>query len=119
MELAIRDSDKTIPPPNIFSSSHGSIDDFLVLFERYCVSIYGEDRLSWLQVLPSYLEGEARNIVLAFGLDRNIDYAMVNNPLRPKGHICPALFECDFECLFLIYVNILHVFHRDKTFKYP
>ena len=41
------------------------------------------------------------------------------NPLRPKGHICPALFECNFQRLFLIYVNILHVFHRDKTFKYP
>ena len=41
------------------------------------------------------------------------------NPLRPRGHICPALFECNFQCLFLIYVNILHVFHRDKTFKYP
>ena len=45
--------------------------------------------------------------------------AMNLNPLRPKGHICPALFECNFQCLFLIYVNMLHVFHRDKTFKYP
>ena len=89
LELVITDSNKTIPPPNIFSGSRGSIDDFLYLFERYCVSIYGEDQLSWLQVLPSYLEGEARNIVLAFGLDRNIDYAMVKErllwELKPSG----------------------------------
>ena len=89
LEWAFRNSNKTIPPPNIFSGSHGSLNDFLYLFERYCVSIYGEDQLSWLQVLPSYLEGEARNIVLAFGLDRNIDYAMVKErllwELKPPG----------------------------------
>ena len=83
LELAIRESHSThVPLPYVFNGSQGYIEDFIFLFERYCLSEYGEDQLSWLQVLPSFLEGEPRDIVVAFGLDSNISYSMVKERLK-------------------------------------
>ena len=83
LELAIREShSRHVPPPYVFNGSQGYIEDFIFLFERYCLSEYGEDQLSWLQVLPLFLEGEPRDIVVAFGLDSNISYNMVKERLK-------------------------------------
>ena len=66
-----------VPLPEVFSNDrYGSIENFLVMFERYCISEYGDNQLSWLQALPSFLDGEPRQIVMAFGLDANIGYQM-------------------------------------------
>ena len=52
---------KKVPPPEIYNCNiYGSIEDFLFIFEKFCLSVYGDDELSWLQVLPSFLIGEWR-----------------------------------------------------------
>ena len=82
LECGINKLNVKVPPPEVFSSvRYGSIEGFLVIFERYCSSVYGDDQLSWLQVLPSYLDGEPKKIVMAFGLDSNINYKMVRDRL--------------------------------------
>ena len=45
LEVAIRSlHHRVVPPPNIFNGSQGcSIDYFFFLFERHCLSVYGED----------------------------------------------------------------------------
>ena len=73
---------KKVPPPVVFSSDiYGTIENFLSIFERFCLSVYGDNQHSWLQVLPSFLDGEPKQIVLAFGLDVNINYKMVRDRL--------------------------------------
>ena len=66
-----------VPPPVVFVGGKGpvSITAFFFAFERYCLAKYQKDEVSWLQVLPSFLEGEARSIVQAFGCE--VAYAAV------------------------------------------
>ena len=68
VELLERQSVR-IPEPVLYTGSKGSINitDFFVAFERFCVDRYSKDYVSWLQVLPSYIKGEAHAIVQAFG----------------------------------------------------
>ena len=40
---------------------------FFVAFEHVSTRDYGVDLLLWMQVLPQYMEGEAREMVNAFG----------------------------------------------------
>lgn len=70
-----------IPPPTAFAGMGGSsgINSFFRIFEKYCNAVYKKDPKSWLQVLPSFLEGEARSIVRAFGVDA--DYHIVKQRL--------------------------------------
>ena len=70
-----------IPPPVVFTGPKGqiNINAFFVSFERYCLAKYQKDNLSWLQVLPTFLEGEARAIVQAFGYEA--EYAVVKQRL--------------------------------------
>ena len=73
---------KKVPPPEVYNCNiYGSIEDFLFIFEKFCLSVYGDDELSWLQVLPSFLIGEPKQIVLSFGLGRNVDYRRVRDRL--------------------------------------
>ena len=45
-----------VPPPEVFSNDrYESIEDFLVMFVRYCRSEYGDNQLSWLAPGPSIL----------------------------------------------------------------
>ena len=82
LEVAIKGLHSRIVPPNNFNGSEGSsIEYFFFLFERHCLSVYGEDQLSWLQVLPSFLEGKLRDMVVAFGLGRDINYNLVEERL--------------------------------------
>ena len=48
-------------------------------FKRYCLAIYKKDLVSWLQLLPSFLEWEARAIAQAFGY--KIEYCVVKQKL--------------------------------------
>ena len=63
-----------VPPPMPYKGV-GSINDFFENFERYAHSLYENDARSYLQILPSFLEGETKNIALSFGT--NADYATV------------------------------------------
>ena len=58
-----------IPEPIIFTGIKGSIGiiDFFTAFERFCLDRYATDLISWQQVLPTYVQGEALAIVQAFG----------------------------------------------------
>ena len=60
-----------IPEPIVYTGVKGSIGikDFFTKFERYCDDRYRKDLVSWLQILPNYLKGEAELIVAAFGYD--------------------------------------------------
>ena len=58
-----------IPPPVKFAGDRGaiSVGAFFVAFERFSTREYGVDPISWMQVLPQYMEWEAREMVNAFG----------------------------------------------------
>ena len=73
-----------IPPPMVFAGSKSSVSitAFFFAFERYCLAQYKKDEVSWLQVLPSFLEGEARSIVQAFGY--GVEYSVVKQRLTEE-----------------------------------
>ena len=58
-----------VPLPTIFAGIDGQIDiaSFFVVFQRNFLVSYKKDPLSWVQVLPSFLEGETRAVAQAFG----------------------------------------------------
>ena len=62
-----------MPPPVVFNGI-GNIVDFFNAFENYGGSMYRNNEAAYLQILPSFLEDEARNIVLSFGTGNNINY---------------------------------------------
>ena len=67
-----------IPPPKPYGeNNYYSIEDFLYFFERFCAATYGNDRISWLQVLPEFLRGESKCIVESFGLCKQTSYETV------------------------------------------
>jgi len=55
---------RTPPPPLCGDTSQ--LVRFFDLFERYVLACYGNDKVIWLQVLPTYYKGEVRLIVDAF-----------------------------------------------------
>ena len=69
-----------VPPPIPFKGS-GSIEDFFVSFEKHAYSLYNGDDASYLQTLPTHLEGEPRNIALAFGTGVGVTYKSVKEKL--------------------------------------
>ena len=69
-----------VPPPVAYNGTT-NINNFFADFERYCTSIYGNANQSWLQILPSFLEGEAKSIVQAFGNGTHITYRLVKEKL--------------------------------------
>ena len=71
------------PPPAIFKGI-GSIDDFFRNFEAYCETLYRDQYNSYLQVLPTFLEGEAKEIVRAFGTGANVAYNDVKDKLKTE-----------------------------------
>ena len=81
---AVRSTIKPIlvPPPIIFNgSNYHSIEDFLFFYERFCLATYGDDHISWLQMLPDFLSGESKCIVDAFGRAKDILYETVKSRL--------------------------------------
>ena len=57
------------PIPAIFNgnSDAHNVDFFFNQFEAYATSLYGNDTSVYLQILPNFLEGEPREIALAYG----------------------------------------------------
>ena len=55
-----------VPPPNLCDNP-GSLEKFFETFERYALATYGDDKISWLQILPSFLKGEPLQICNALG----------------------------------------------------
>ena len=120
IKVAMSELNIRVPPPEVFSSDrYGTIENFVCIFERYCLSVYGDRQLSWLQVLPSFLSGEPKQIVLAFGLDANISYKTVIDrlvwELTPTGlqdqfykSFCDATKSCSesYAC-YAIHLEVL------------
>ena len=72
----------TVPPPKPYDeNSYHSIEDFIYFFERFCVATYGNDSISWLQVLPEFLRGESKCIVESFGRCKQTSYETVKHRL--------------------------------------
>ena len=72
-----------VPPPAIYSGTT-SITTFFTQFEAYCKSIYGEEHASWLQILPTFMDGESRSMVQAFGSGGNITYEVVKERVQAE-----------------------------------
>ena len=67
-----------VPPPEVFrGTNYHTVEDFFQFFEHFALSVYGDHKLSWLQILPAYLEGEPKNIVKSFGIGSSLDYTAV------------------------------------------
>ena len=66
---AIRQASLKVPPPSPYRSSEllGDLKGFFVDFEKYAAHLYGSDERAYLQLLPDFLEGEACDIMKAFG----------------------------------------------------
>ena len=65
-----------VPPPTPYQG-YGDIAAFFRSFENYCLHIYGNSAEAYLSVLPSFLEGEARQIALSYGTGNGIQYETV------------------------------------------
>ena len=71
LEFISRKQPKVPAPPMFKGQQEGAcIDSFFTKFEKFCKSLYREDQDTWVQVLPEYLEGDAKSLALAFGLWR-------------------------------------------------
>ena len=71
---------KKIPPPAIFSGV-GKIEDFFIEFDRYANNMYPDDEQLYLAVLPSFLEGESKQMKVAFGNRKGVTYRKVKDRL--------------------------------------
>ena len=67
-----------VPPPIPYKGV-GDVREFFRNFERYAESLYDQDEQSYLLVLPSFLEGESKNIVTAFGTGGTTTYDIVKD----------------------------------------
>ena len=67
-----------VPPPVPYNG-FGSAQSFFTAFEKYAKSIYDNDEQSYLQVLPTFLEGEPKAIVLSFGTTPDVEYRVVRD----------------------------------------
>ena len=78
-----------VPPPMKFDGhNYHSIEDFFYFFERFCSVKYGNDEVSWLQILPDFLCGESKCIVDSFGRSKEVVYQTVKPQL---------IKECNFR----------------------
>ena len=89
---AIRSMGKPkVPPPKICDSSNYEVVDFFFFFERFATAVYGQDKVSWLQVLPEFLAGNLREIVDSFGINRYYTYDHVKEILIKHSKVTSSL----------------------------
>ena len=65
-----RANDKVaVPSPPVFDNSKASytIDDLFILFEPYAKAVYGPKSRSWVLALQAFLEGDAKEALIAMG----------------------------------------------------
>ena len=62
-----------VPPPTPYKGI-GSVSDFFAAFDRYACAQYKVDYQSYLQILPNFLEGEAKAIALSYGSGSAVRY---------------------------------------------
>ena len=91
-----------MPAPVPYKGFDGTIhiDLFFEIFERYCLSAYKETPEAWLQILPNYLEGDAKAVTLAYGL--TTPYTTVKEKLQEKFRSRSRLDEDDIHEIFLV-----------------
>ena len=80
VEAMARLSARQLPPPLPYKGV-GNINDFFTTFERHAESLYGNDPISYLQTLHQFLEGEPREIAVAFGSGAGVTYEAVKERL--------------------------------------
>ena len=79
----------SVPSPKIFDgTNYHTIEDFFYFYERFCLVTYGNDRVSWLQILPDFLDGKYKCIVDSFGRCKEVTYDTVKLRL---------IKECNFR----------------------
>ena len=89
-----------VPPPMIFNgNNYHSIEDFFYFFERFCLVKYGNDEVSWLQVLPEFLTGECKCIVDSFGRSKEVVYQTVKQRILKECHF--GSLRCDYYSRFV------------------
>ena len=89
-----------VPSPVIFDgNSYHSIEDFFYFFERFCSVTYGDDEVSWLQVLPDFLTGEYKCIVDSFGRSKEGVYQTVKQRLLKEFNF--GNLRCDYYSRFV------------------
>ena len=78
-----------VPSPKIFDgTNYHTVKDFFYFYERFCFVTYGNDRVSWLQILPDFLDGQYKCIVDSFGRCKEVIYDTVKHRL---------IKECNFR----------------------
>ena len=89
-----------VPAPPVFKGQQEGvcIDSFFTRFEKFCKSLYKEDQDAWVQVLPEYLEGEAKSLALSFGSTANYD--TVKQKLVTKYRQVSRLEDGDLQNIF-------------------
>ena len=65
-----------VPPPAAFNGTTG-IRQFFDHYEEYCTALYGNNQNYFLQLLPTFVTGKAKEIVTAFGSGATITYDLV------------------------------------------
>ena len=65
-----------VPPPVPYNGC-GNVQSFFTAFEKYARALYKDDEESYLQILPTFLEGEPKAIVLSFGNSPDVRYPVV------------------------------------------
>ena len=88
-----------VPAPPVFKGQQEGvcIDSFFTKFEKFCKSLYKEDKDAWVQVLPEYLEGEAKILAPAFGSTANYT---VKQKLATKYQQVSRLEDGDLQNIF-------------------
>ena len=89
-----------VPAPPVFKGQQEGvrIDNLFTNFEKFCMNLYKEDREAWIQVLPEYLEGEAKSLALAFVLNANYD--IVKQKLVTKYRDVSRLDDGELQNIF-------------------
>ena len=67
-----------VPPPVPYNGL-GSARNFFAAFEKYAKSLYDDDEQCYLQMLPTFMEGEPKAIVLSFGTAPDVEYSVVRD----------------------------------------
>jgi hypothetical protein len=75
-----------VPPPPVCSGR--AVVDFFKQFESYVLCVYGKNSDVWMQVLPEFLSGEARDMVMAYGV--SVPYQVVKTKLLEEFSSKPA-----------------------------
>ena len=88
---SLRKQKPRVPPPKICDGVNYEVVDFYFFFERFATAVYGDDKVSWLQVLPDFLSGNLRDIVDSFGINQYYTYDQVKEIVIEHSKVTSSL----------------------------